>query len=62
MLLTLIDATSFPGRFWEYSFPAALVLTTMAVWLLAEGIRLLVGALRRDHLGSPSGTGLDNPG
>jgi hypothetical protein len=42
-LFTLIDASSFPGREDAYIFPAALALTIMAVWLLAEGLRLLGG-------------------
>jgi hypothetical protein len=40
-LFTMIDATGFTGRGDVYIFPAALALTIMAVWLLAEGLHLL---------------------
>jgi hypothetical protein len=44
-LFTLIDASAFPARNEDvYLFPAALALTITAVWLLAEGLRLLGGA------------------
>jgi hypothetical protein len=44
-LFTLIDASAFPGNGDNYLFPAALALTLMAVWLLAEGLRLLGGTV-----------------
>jgi hypothetical protein len=46
-LFTLIDASSFPSRDPTYYFPASLAMTIMATWLLAEGLHLLYGAIRR---------------
>jgi hypothetical protein len=51
-LFTLIDATSFPAYWVEYLFPATAVLTAMAVWCLAEGVRLLHQGGRNREFGS----------
>lgn len=40
-LFALIEATSFPVSYVEYLFPATVALTALAVWCLAEGVRLL---------------------
>jgi hypothetical protein len=47
-ILTLLDASLFSvAGAYRYLFPAPLLLTIMAVWLLAEGLRLLSVTLPR---------------
>jgi Dolichyl-phosphate-mannose-protein mannosyltransferase len=39
-LFALIDASAFPGDRIRYLFPAAVLLSALAVWLVGEGIRV----------------------
>jgi hypothetical protein len=45
-VLTVFDASLFPGGVDRYIFPATLSLTIAAAWLIAESLRLLGGAFR----------------
>jgi hypothetical protein len=51
-VFTVFDASTFPGADIRYLLPAALSLTITAVWLLAEGLRLLRGAFANNAPGS----------
>jgi hypothetical protein len=44
-MLSVVDAVLWSGDDKRYVFPAALVLSAMVSWLLAEGMRLLFRAL-----------------
>jgi hypothetical protein len=51
-VFTVFDASMFPCVDMRYLFPAILSLTIAAVWLLAEGLRLLGGAFAKNPPGS----------
>jgi hypothetical protein len=46
-VFSVFDASMFPCTDMRYLFPAIVALTVTGVWLLAEGLRLLGGALAR---------------
>jgi hypothetical protein len=52
-LLVVADAALFQTNYPRYMFPAALTFTILAVWLLADGTRLLSGAFAKSFQGSP---------
>jgi hypothetical protein len=52
-VFAIFDASIFPGADLRYLLPAALSLTITAVWLLTEGLRLLLGAFAKKAVGSP---------
>jgi hypothetical protein len=58
---TVFDASMFPGADIRYLLPAALSLTITAVWLLAEGLRLLRGAFAANAPGSAGQPGSTPP-
>lgn len=53
-VFALFDAGSFPGNDSRYLFPATVSLTLAAVWLLADGLRLIsLTLIRRQHASNP---------
>src|SRR5262249_47425599 len=51
-VFAIFDASMFPCADMRYMLPAALSLTITAVWLLAEGLRLLGSAFAKNAPGS----------